>query len=120
MSVGATLAVTGGNFACNSRAMALTGLPWTITISGSSSVIGGNTAYRATLDRINFDIDTIGAFFGNLTTGITALQPNPSTSPISINFAGAGGWAAGSAIASLLIDSSYTLTGTSAGWSLTN
>ena len=120
MTVGVTLEVRRATFLCSTLATVATAFPWTLTIAGSSTVIGANTTYRAAFDRFSFDMDNIGSFQGDLSTGVTALQPNSGTSPITVNLANAGDWTAGSAILTLRLDGSYQLTGTAAGWSLTN
>ena len=119
MTTGVSLQVTSGTFNCNNRVVTPTGFPWTLTISGNGTVIGTNTAYTAALDLVHFDVDTIGTFRGNLTSGITAVQPNSGTSPITITAATAGGWLA-APIPGATIDGSYRFTGAAAGWSLTN
>ena len=119
MTTGVALAVTSGTFGCEERGVAPTTFPWTVTVLGNGAASGGNLAYKATLDRISFDIDGIGLFAGNLTSGLTALQPTAGTAPISIQIAGAGGWST-APIPTMQIDTIFPLTGTAASWSLTN
>ena len=120
MTTGVALRVTGGSFSpCTNKIVTPTEFPWTLTITGNGVTIGGNRAYRAAVDNVKFDVQDTGTFRGNLTTGITATQPVGATSPITINIAGAGGWAS-APLAGALIDGSYRFTGTAAGWSLTD
>ena len=89
---------------------------WRLTVLGTGTMIGTQTAWNASVDNLVFDLPApFGQFSGNLTTGVTVTQPTVATSPLCVDLNNAGeafGLVAGT------IDGRYCLTGTAAGWSL--
>ena len=86
MEAGVGLTVLGGTFSNCNRGTTGT-FDWKITITGTGTVMGPSTAYRATVDALSLDVAELGLFRGNLTTGVTATQPTVGTAPVCIHLA---------------------------------
>ena len=115
------VSVTGSAFFACSGLGAVTGThvpPWQLTITGNGTMVGGFTAYAATAHRVTFDI-LGGRYSGNLETGLTITQPTVATSPICVDVNNAGS-VSGPLTGDGRIDGKYCLSGTAAGFSLTN
>ena len=111
--------VVGGSFTpCVSAGSGNFGTPWRLTVSGSGTMSATNTVWGATIDSVSFNL-LGGTYSGNLTTGVTAIQPTVATSPICIRLANAGSLS-GPLFGDARLDGQYCLSGSAAAFSLTN
>jgi hypothetical protein len=117
-----SIGVVASTFSACTGIGAVTGVhtpPWTLTITGTGTMIGGSTAYAATVHRVTFNI-VGGLYAGNLETGVTATQPTAATSPICVDL-NAAGTVSGPLTGDGRIDGKYCLTsGAASAFSLTN
>jgi hypothetical protein len=82
-------AVTGGSASgCTPVVLTMT-LPWTVSVSGTGTVIGTNTCWHGSISAVRFDMFG-GLYTGNLTSGVTSCQPTATGSPISLKLDTAG------------------------------
>jgi hypothetical protein len=111
----ASLGACAGGFLSGTPTLTV---PWRITVTGTGTTSGGNVSWPAALHNFRYDM-LGGTYTGNLTTGVTAVQPVAGAAPVCLTFTNAG-TLAGPLYGAGRLDGQYCFTGTSASWSLTN
>jgi hypothetical protein len=94
------------------------GTPWRLSITGSGTTVAPNVQWPATLSNFAFDVLN-GVYTGNLTTGVTAFQSEPRTSPVCLRLADSGEFS-GPLTGNGRIDATFCFEGAAGSWSLTN
>lgn len=109
--------ITGGSFANCSLATTVDA-PWTpgLQITGSGTPGGSGTSYAATVGGVAVTFAG-GKYTGNLTTGVTALQPTKGALQLQLVNAAS---LSGPLTSDGTVTATYKLTGTAAKYSLGN